>query len=152
MLSISILCTRASCSRLYSPDLVCCLYHYFAPEHLLLGCIALIWCVVWWAVVEDSPDQDRSITDAELEYLRNTIGVTTKEVGLCFIQTCLIQSFARIFSLKLVLKIRDYKTLNVFKVCVKLFYDIVQKLNTTKEFLEYLTGLFMIKFRGHFVS
>jgi hypothetical protein len=27
------------------------------------GLIALAWCVVWWAVVEDSPDQDRSITD-----------------------------------------------------------------------------------------
>ncbi|XP_023344721.1 vesicular glutamate transporter 1 [Eurytemora carolleeae] len=48
----------------------------------VFGCIALIWCVVWWAVVEDSPDQDRSITDAELEYLRNTIGVTTKEAGM----------------------------------------------------------------------
>ena len=55
-------------------------------------------------------------------------------------------------SLKLVLKIRDYKTLNIFKVCVKMFYDIVQKLNTTKEFLEYLPGLFMMKFRGHFES
>ena len=30
--------------------------------------------------MEDSPEQDRSITDQELEYLRATVGVTTKEV------------------------------------------------------------------------
>ena len=40
------------------------------------GLIALLWCLLWWWwFVEDSPDQDRSITDQELEYLQNTIGV-----------------------------------------------------------------------------
>ena len=36
---------------------------------------------MWWWIVEDSPDQDRSITDQELEYLQNTIGVTDREVA-----------------------------------------------------------------------
>ena len=36
---------------------------------------------MWWWFVEDSPDQDRSITDQELEYLQNTIGVTDREVA-----------------------------------------------------------------------
>ena len=31
-------------------------------------------------MVEDSPDQDRKITDQELEYLQNTIGLTDKQV------------------------------------------------------------------------
>ena len=34
------------------------------------GFLALLWCGLWWWIVEDSPDQDRSITDAELEYLQ----------------------------------------------------------------------------------
>ena len=38
------------------------------------GVVGLMWCVAWWWVVKDSPEQDRSITDAELEYLRTTIG------------------------------------------------------------------------------
>ena len=37
---------------------------------LLSGFLALLWCGLWWWIVEDSPDQDRSITDAELEYLQ----------------------------------------------------------------------------------
>ena len=46
------------------------------------GLIALLWCLLWWWwFVEDSPDQDRSITDQELEYLQNTIGVTEREVA-----------------------------------------------------------------------
>lgn len=46
----------------------------------VFGLLALLWCFLWWWVVEDSPDQDRSITDQELEYLQNTIGVTEREV------------------------------------------------------------------------
>jgi len=47
----------------------------------VFGLIALLWCLMWWWIVEDSPDQDRSITDQELEYLQNTIGVTDREVA-----------------------------------------------------------------------
>ena len=36
----------------------------------VFGLLALVWCFLWWFCVEDSPDQDRSITDAELEYLQ----------------------------------------------------------------------------------
>jgi len=45
----------------------------------VFGFLALLWCGLWWWIVEDSPDQDRSITDAELEYLQNTVGVTARE-------------------------------------------------------------------------
>ena len=36
----------------------------------------MVWCLLWWLCVEDSPDQDSAITDQELEYLRTTIGLT----------------------------------------------------------------------------
>ena len=43
---------------------------------VLSGLLALVWCLLWWLCVEDSPDQDSAITDQELEYLRTTIGLT----------------------------------------------------------------------------
>ena len=43
---------------------------------MLSGLLALVWCLLWWLCVEDSPDQDSAITDQELEYLRTTIGLT----------------------------------------------------------------------------
>merc|ERR1719229_1187069 len=45
----------------------------------VFGFLALLWCGLWWWIVEDSPEKDRSITDAELEYLQNTVGVTARE-------------------------------------------------------------------------
>ncbi len=44
------------------------------------GAIGVMWCVAWWWVVRDSPEEDRKITDEELEYLRTAIGVSTKVV------------------------------------------------------------------------
>ena len=81
--------------------------------------------MVWWAVVEDSPDQDRSITDAELEYLRNTIGVTTKEVGsesllrgVGYVQINLyINSGKMYFGLFLLILIFIHSYIEYFNVC-----------------------------------
>lgn len=46
----------------------------------VFGLLALFWCLLWWFMVEDSPDQDRKITEQELEYLQNTIGLTDRQV------------------------------------------------------------------------
>ena len=46
---------------------------------LFTGSVGLIWCFAWWWVVRDSPEEDRKITDAELEYLRTAIGVSSQE-------------------------------------------------------------------------
>ena len=43
------------------------------------GAFGLLWCFAWWWVVRDSPEEDRNITDEELEYLRTTIGVSQRE-------------------------------------------------------------------------
>ena len=32
--------------------------------------MGLVWCVGWIYVVKDNPEEDRNITDQELEYLR----------------------------------------------------------------------------------
>ena len=45
----------------------------------VFGVLGLIWCVSWAMVVKDSPEEDRNITDQELEYLRTAIGVTSEE-------------------------------------------------------------------------
>ena len=52
---------------------------------MLSGLLALVWCLLWWLCVEDSPDQDSAITDQELEYLRTTIGLTDpRSEGSCY--------------------------------------------------------------------
>lgn len=45
----------------------------------VFGVIGLTWCFAWWWVVHDSPEEDRKITEQELEYLRTAIGVTQEE-------------------------------------------------------------------------
>ncbi len=44
----------------------------------IAGLVGILWCLLWWWVVKDSPEDDRKITDAELEYLRTAIGVSTQ--------------------------------------------------------------------------
>ena len=34
------------------------------------GVLGLVWCVGWMYIVKDNPEEDRNITDQELEYLR----------------------------------------------------------------------------------
>lgn len=38
------------------------------------GFLGLAWCLAWAWVVKDNPEEDRNITDQELEYLRTAIG------------------------------------------------------------------------------
>eukprot|EP00095_Tigriopus_kingsejongensis_P003697 maker-scaffold1581_size34907-snap-gene-0.7 protein:Tk03697 transcript:maker-scaffold1581_size34907-snap-gene-0.7-mRNA-1 annotation:"vesicular glutamate transporter -like" len=45
----------------------------------VFGLIGLAWCLAWYLVVKDSPEEDRKISDQELEYLRTAIGVTSQE-------------------------------------------------------------------------
>jgi len=45
----------------------------------VFGTLGLVWCATWWWVARDSPEEDRNITDAELEYLRTAIGVSNEE-------------------------------------------------------------------------
>ena len=34
------------------------------------GILGLVWCIGWIYIVKDNPEEDRNITDQELEYLR----------------------------------------------------------------------------------
>ena len=34
------------------------------------GTLGLVWCIGWMYIVKDNPEEDRNITDQELEYLR----------------------------------------------------------------------------------
>ena len=43
------------------------------------GLLGLVWCLSWYLVVKDNPEEDRNITDQELEYLRTAIGVSNQE-------------------------------------------------------------------------
>ena len=46
------------------------------------GCLGLVWCVSWTLIVQDSPEEDRNITEQELEYLRTAIGVSNEETAM----------------------------------------------------------------------
>ncbi|XP_021917270.1 vesicular glutamate transporter 2-like isoform X2 [Zootermopsis nevadensis] len=46
----------------------------------LFGILALIWCALWWYMVAETPQADRRITDAELEYIRSSIGPSANHI------------------------------------------------------------------------
>ncbi|XP_069671568.1 vesicular glutamate transporter 2-like isoform X1 [Periplaneta americana] len=46
----------------------------------LFGVLALIWCLLWWYIVAETPQGDRRITDAELEYIRSSIGPSANHI------------------------------------------------------------------------
>lgn len=46
----------------------------------LFGMLALIWCMMWWYIVAETPQADRRITDAELEYIRTSIGPSANHI------------------------------------------------------------------------
>merc|ERR1712038_1598849 len=41
-----------------------------------------LWCISWTWIVKDNPEEDRKITDQELEYLRTSIGVSNDETQM----------------------------------------------------------------------
>jgi len=44
------------------------------------GAIAIIWCMVWLLVVSETPQEDRRITEEELDYIRATVGPAANHV------------------------------------------------------------------------
>lgn len=46
----------------------------------LFGILALMWCAAWWYIVAEIPQADRRITDAELEYIRSSIGPSANHI------------------------------------------------------------------------
>ncbi|KAF5289891.1 hypothetical protein FQA39_LY14953 [Lamprigera yunnana] len=40
----------------------------------VFGVLGLLWFVCWWIIVSDSPSQDRFITRAELNYIKESLG------------------------------------------------------------------------------
>jgi len=48
----------------------------------VFGVLGLLWCISWTWIVKDNPEEDRKITDQELEYLRTSIGVSNDETHM----------------------------------------------------------------------
>ncbi|PSN50732.1 Vesicular glutamate transporter 2 [Blattella germanica] len=44
------------------------------------GALALVWCILWWFIVSETPQGDRKITDAEMEYIRSSIGPSANHI------------------------------------------------------------------------
>lgn len=43
------------------------------------GCTGLLWCITWFAIVRETPSQDKYISAQELHYLSTTV-VQTKKI------------------------------------------------------------------------
>ena len=39
-----------------------------------------MWCAAWWYIVAETPQADRRITDAELEYIRSSVGPSANHI------------------------------------------------------------------------
>lgn len=38
------------------------------------GVVGLIWCVAWWYIVKDNPENDPHISPEELKYIQDSLG------------------------------------------------------------------------------
>lgn len=45
----------------------------------VFGAVGLIWFVAWWILVKDYPADDPRISQAELEYIQNSIGIIANQ-------------------------------------------------------------------------
>lgn len=45
----------------------------------VFGVAGIIWFFYWWIVVKDKPEDDTSISKAELEYIKSSLGNSSKE-------------------------------------------------------------------------
>lgn len=52
----------------------------FLTRFKLLGVIAIIWCFVWLTVVSETPQEDKYISEEELDYIRATVGPAANHV------------------------------------------------------------------------
>ena len=60
------------------------------------GVLGLVWCVGWMYIVKDNPEEDRNITDQELEYLRTGEEIFDREVQYLAVQgTCKLLGMGR---------------------------------------------------------
>lgn len=41
---------------------------------MCVGALTIIWCIVWLIWISDYPEEDRWITESELQYLQETLG------------------------------------------------------------------------------
>jgi hypothetical protein len=42
--------------------------------------IAIVWCIVWMIVVKETPQEDKYISEEELDYIRATVGPAANHV------------------------------------------------------------------------
>ncbi|XP_065341535.1 sialin-like isoform X1 [Cloeon dipterum] len=52
----------------------------WASIFYVFGVIAIIWCIVWLIVVSETPQEDKQITEEELDYIRATVGPAANHV------------------------------------------------------------------------
>lgn len=45
----------------------------------ITGTFALLWWVLWFVLVKESPQEDRFIDRSELDYISNCLGVTANQ-------------------------------------------------------------------------
>ncbi|KAL2725286.1 vesicular glutamate transporter 22 isoform X3 [Vespula squamosa] len=48
----------------------------------VFGAVGLIWFVTWWILVKDNPADDPRISQAELEYIQSSIGITANRMKI----------------------------------------------------------------------
>lgn len=46
----------------------------------VFGAAGLIWFCFWWIIIKDKPEDDPRISEAELEYIRTSLGNPKEEV------------------------------------------------------------------------
>ncbi|XP_076177673.1 major facilitator superfamily transporter 9 [Ptiloglossa arizonensis] len=49
----------------------------------VFGAAGLVWFFFWWIIVKDKPDDDPYISEAELEYIKSSLGNSQKEEKIC---------------------------------------------------------------------
>ncbi|XP_033188462.1 vesicular glutamate transporter 1 isoform X2 [Bombus vosnesenskii] len=51
----------------------------WASVFYVFGAAGLVWFFYWWIIVKDKPEDDTSISEAELEYIKSSLGNANKE-------------------------------------------------------------------------
>lgn len=49
----------------------------------LKGTFAVLWWILWFVLVKESPEEDRFIKRAELDYITNCLGLTAEQHVRC---------------------------------------------------------------------
>ena len=51
----------------------------------LQGIMTLVWCIFWWTIVTDRPEDFRWITKTEINYIRDSIGPSKQKDYVSFL-------------------------------------------------------------------